>query len=146
MALSTLHLAPSVQRLMASPLDKQCSKHVGTVQSVLKVMTERRGPHSEGLMAAERTRHNLASCHLGQEAGERMYGLLPPSSSKHTPGGVLYVAWAGEVRWGEEESSRRLPRSIKRVKRQLATHGDLAPCRGQAGCVPTRSGPFNVSC
>lgn len=67
-----------------------------------------------------------------------MCGLLPASSSKHTPGGVLYVARAGDMRWGEEEGSHRLPRSIKRVKRQVATHGDLAPCRGQAGCVPTR--------
>lgn len=104
MALSTLHLAPSVQRLMASPLDKPCRKQVETVQSVLKVMTERRGPHSEGLMAAARTRHNLASCRLGQEQGKGCVACSrPPRPSIHRVAFSMWHARRHEVGGGGEQ-------------------------------------------
>lgn len=124
MALSTFHSALSVRRLMASPLDKQCSKHVGNCPERAKVTTERRGAQrgADG-RSTQLTRSRPLPLAAG--AGERMCGLLPPSSSEDTPGGVST--------WHRQESSLHLPSSI--------ISGDTwGPCSlvRLAVCLPTK--------
>lgn len=127
MAPSAFHLAFSVQRLMAPTLDKQGAANTWEpVQSVLKVMTERRGAHSEGPMASAHTQHNLDPAVWGRSRGKDVW-LAPPSSSEDTPGSVLYVA-----------QTEQPPPAQGHMNQQ---HVGTLLSASQAGCVSTAKAP-----